>query len=68
MRARSVVATLRLQASLTAPSERVPHDGHMLFLPAGCASLLHGVKLRKSSSSLHAEPAGLAATSAADMP
>jgi len=63
-----VCATLRLQASLTAPSERVPHDAHMLFMPDGCASLLHGVKLRKSSSSLHVEPAGLAAASAAAMP
>jgi len=67
MRASLVEAALRLQASLTAPSERVLHDGHMLFLPGRCASLLHGVKLRKSSSSLHVEPARLAAASAAVM-
>jgi|AntAceMinimDraft_11_1070367.scaffolds.fasta_scaffold19991_1 hypothetical protein len=39
---------------------------HMLFLPVWCASLLlHEVKLRKISSSLHAEPGRLAAASAA---
>ena len=41
----------------------------MLFLPAWCASLLfHEVKLRKISSSLHAEPDRLAAASAAVVP
>jgi len=65
MRARMVCATLRLQASLTAPSSVC---WHMLVLPAWCASLLlHEVKLRKISRRLHAEPSGLASASAATM-